>query len=82
MVLIFFEVIIGLKINVDKSEIVPIGDVGNLNALARVLCCKVGSLPMTYLGMPLGAHYKDSPIWNPIIEKMERRIFGWKRPYR
>ena len=78
MVLIFFEVIIGLKINVDKSEIVPISDVGNLN----VLCCKVGSLPMTYLGMPLGAHYKDSPIWNPIIEKMERRIFGWKRPYR
>ena len=36
---------------------------------------------MTYLGMPLGAHYKDSLIWNPIIEEMERRLFGWKRLY-
>ena len=59
MVLIFFEAIIGLKVNIGKSEIVPIGEVGNLHALARVLCCRVRSLPMNYLGMPLGAHYKD-----------------------
>ena len=81
MVLIFFEAIAGLKVNVGKSEIVPVGEVRNLNALARVLCCKVGSLQMIYLGMPLGAHYKDSSIWNPIIEKMERRLFGWKCIY-
>ena len=31
MVLIFFEAITGLKINVGKSEIVPVGDVGDLN---------------------------------------------------
>ena len=68
----FFEAITGLKVNGSKSEIVPVGDVGNLNVLVHVLCCRVGSLPMTYLGMPLGAHYKDSLIWNPIIEKIER----------
>ena len=44
MVLIFFETITGLKVNVGKSEIVPVGDVENLNGLARILCCKVGSL--------------------------------------
>ena len=55
MVLVFFEAITGLKINVGKSEIVPVGDVGDLNALASTLCCKVGTLPMRYLGMPLGA---------------------------
>ena len=55
--------------------------VGNLNALARTLCCKVGTLLMRYLGMPLGAHYKDSLIWYPIIEKMEKRLSGWKRLY-
>ena len=58
-----------------------VGDVRNLNVLARVLCCKVSSLPMIYLGMPLGTHYKDSSIWNPIIERMERRLSGWKRLY-
>ena len=49
MVVIFFEAITGLKVNVSKSEIVPVGEVGNLDALARVLCCKVGCLPMSYL---------------------------------
>ena len=81
MVLIFFEAITGLKVNVGKSEIVPVGDAGDLNGLARILCCKVGSLPMRYLGMPLGAHYKDSSIWNPIIENMEKQLAGWKRLY-
>ena len=76
MVLIFFEAIMGLRVNGGKSEIVPVGGVENLNVLVCVLCCRVGSLLMTYLGMPLGAHYKDSSIWNPIIEKMERRLCG------
>ena len=58
-----------------------VGGVENLNILTHVLCCRVGSLPMTYIGMPLGAHYKDSSIWNPIIEKMERRLSGWKHIY-
>ena len=60
MVLIFFEAIIGLKVNIGKSEIVPIGEVGNLHALARVLCCRVRSLPMNYLGMPLGGTLQGS----------------------
>ena len=62
MVLIFFEAITSLKVNVGKSEIVLASDVGNLNALACTLCCKVGTLPMRYLGMPLRAHYKDASI--------------------
>ena len=37
-----------------KSEIIPIGEVNNLDALANILQCRVGSLPMKYLGMPLG----------------------------
>ena len=62
-------------------SIVPVGDVGDLNGLARILCCKVGTLPLRYLGMPLGAHYKDSSIWNPIIEKMENQLSRWKQLY-
>ena len=81
MVLIFFEAIIGLKVNVGKSEIVLVGEVGNLDALARILCCKVGCLPMSYLGMPLGAHFKDASIWNPILEKVEKKLSSWKQLY-
>ena len=49
--------------------------------LADALGCKQGSLPMKYLGLPLGAKWKDRAVWNPIIEKVERRLVGWKRLY-
>ena len=34
-----------------------------------------------YLGMPLGATYRAVLIWNPILEKMERKLAGWKKLY-
>ena len=36
---------------------------------------------MKYLGLPLGAKFKDKTIWNPILEKMERRLARWKLLY-
>ena len=71
----------GLKINLGKSELVPIGVVHNFDLLLNVLGCKQGTLPMKYLGLPLGAKFKDKTIWNPILEKMEWRLAGWKRLY-
>ena len=47
LVSIFFETITGLKVNVGKTEIVLVGEVGNLDAWACILCCKVGCLPMS-----------------------------------
>ena len=38
-------------------------------------------LPMTYLGLPLGATFKLKAIWTGVLEKMERRLAGWKRLY-
>ena len=64
-----------------KSEIVSVGEVNNLDALANILQCRVGSLPMDYLGMLLGTSFKTTLIWNPILEKMEKKLFGWKRLY-
>ena len=58
----WFAAISGLKINLSKSEIVPVGNVLNLEDLMLVLGCKTASLLMKYLGLPLGAHFKDSTI--------------------
>lgn len=68
-------------VEVAKSEIVPVVKVGNLNAPENILCCKIGSLPMTYLGMPFGAPFQAISIWDPIIEKMERKLSLWKHLY-
>jgi hypothetical protein len=36
---------------------------------------------MTYLGMPLGASFKEKSVWLPIMEKMERQLSRWKKFY-
>ena len=71
----------GLKVNALKSEMVPIGDVPNIHVLAEILGCRIGSLPMTYLDMPLGASHKSPTIWNPIFEKIKRKLAKWKKMY-
>ena len=46
LVLTCFQAFTGLKVNVGKSEAVPIGEVSNIQTLANILHCRVGSLPM------------------------------------
>ena len=62
MILIWFEAVPGLKINLGKSELVPVGAVNNIDIFLVVLGCKQGPLPMKYLGLPLGAKFKDKTI--------------------
>ena len=35
----------------------------------------------SYLGLPLGAPYRDPSIWNKVIEKMKSKLAEWKRMY-
>ena len=75
-----FQAFTILKVNVGKSEIVPIGEVSNIQTLANILQCRVGNLPMIYLGMPLGTSYKTTSIRNPILERM-KKLLGQKHFY-
>ena len=77
----WFEAVSGLKINLSKSEIVPVGDTPNIEEIKQILGCQQSVLPMKYLGLPLGAKFKEKSILNPDIEKVERRLAGWKRLY-
>ena len=54
----WFEAISGLRINLDKSDLILVGCVENMEALATELGCKVRGLPSSYLGLPLGAPFK------------------------
>jgi hypothetical protein len=57
-----FEAASGLQMNLGKSEIVPIGNVEDVEDFAQLLRCQVASLPMTYLGLQLDASYKATSI--------------------
>ena len=71
-----FQAFTGLKVNVRKSEIVPVREVNNLVELASILQCREKSLPMKYLEMLLGTSFKTASIWNPILEKLEKKLSG------
>ncbi|RVX04381.1 hypothetical protein CK203_018610 [Vitis vinifera] len=77
--LMWFEAISGLNINLEKSEILPVGSVENAEVLASELGCKVGSLPSTYLGLPQGAPHKSVVVWDGVEERMRKRLALWKR---
>jgi hypothetical protein len=79
--LLCFEAVSGLKVNLGKSEMVPIGDVPNIQELAAMLDCRISALPINYLGLPLGARYKSKALWDPVLEKMGCKLAGWKKLY-
>ncbi|XP_035543680.1 DEAD-box ATP-dependent RNA helicase 17-like [Juglans regia] len=53
-VLLCFQAVSGLKVNLGQSELVLVGDVHNINYLVELLGCRVAYLPMKYLGLLLG----------------------------
>ena len=69
--LCWFEAASGLRINLAKSEIIPIGEVEEVEELAMELRCRVGSLPSSYLGLSLGAHHKALSVWDGVEESAE-----------
>ena len=81
LLLLSFQAVTGLMVNVHKSEMIPIGEVVDVHVWAEILGCRVGTLPMSYLGMPLGASHNSPSIWNPILEKIEWKLAGWKKLY-
>lgn len=38
----------------------------------------MGSLPTTYLGLPLGASHKNLAIWNLVISHIYKKLANWK----
>lgn len=65
----------------NKSEIVVIGADGDGNRFARVLGCKVVCLTIKYLGVSLGASFKDGKSWKLVVNLFERKLAGWKRNF-
>lgn len=81
VVLLAFEVVTGLKINLAKSSMFSLNADSDINMLADIMGCKVEKFPTTYLGLPLGAKFKDKSVWNGVIDKCEKILAPWKQQY-
>ena len=79
--LMWFEAISGLRANLEKSEMISVGRVENVEELAEEFSYKMGRLPSTYLGMSLGAPFESAAAWDEIKERFRKRLAMWKRQY-
>ncbi|KAG5578723.1 hypothetical protein H5410_049350 [Solanum commersonii] len=41
----------------------------------------VGTLPTNYLGLPPDASNKDQRVCNLVLERVEKRLWGWKKSF-
>jgi hypothetical protein len=65
----------GLRVNYSKSVMVPINiDQEKLSHVARTFNCVTGSLPFTYLGLPLSLTKPRVIDFSPLVSKYERRL--------
>ena len=79
MVLILFHLASGLQVNFHKSSLFGINIDDNwLNNFAQLLHCKIGTFPFSYLGLPLGGNVSRMCLWEPIIERMKKKLASWK----
>ena len=67
----------GLNVNFHKSFLAPI----NVSAekslhLDRTFGCEVGTMPFTYLGLPLSTTRPTVQEFSPLISKMKKRLSG------
>lgn len=63
-----FKAVSGLNRNLPQSELFQIGVFPNIDTLAWILGCKIGSLP-SYFGLPLG---------ELVVERNGFRLESWK----
>jgi hypothetical protein len=73
--LLGYEDLSGMKVNFNKCELIPLSLTDNEGTFfVEQLGCKLSSLPLMYLGMPL--HWKKLSVdsWNFLIEKIENKL--------
>ena len=70
-----FHASTGLRVNFHKSCILPINvDEAETARLASVFGCQVGTLPFTYLGLPVGTTKPRIQDLFPVVDRVERRL--------
>ncbi|KAJ9701102.1 hypothetical protein PVL29_006450 [Vitis rotundifolia] len=82
IILLVFGQVSGLKINLEKRTILGINTGQELlSSLALVFYCRVSEWPSSYLGLPLGGNPKTIGFWDPVVERISRRLDGWKKAF-
>jgi hypothetical protein len=78
-VLMLFEQVSGMRINLHKSEFIPMNlGADRAHEIAHILSCPHGSLPFKYVGVPIHFEKLKREDLQPVIDKLIKRIAGWR----
>ena len=73
-ILLWFEAISDLNINLEKSFVMAVGCVEDLESLALELGCNTRTLPTTYLGPPLGMRHNSTSVWDGVEKRLRKKL--------
>ncbi|KAJ9542843.1 hypothetical protein OSB04_029349 [Centaurea solstitialis] len=77
-----FRLLSGLKINLRKSKLYGVGiNEAEVQDWAREMGCEGGALPFIYLGLPVGASMRKIKNWNPVFDKVKKKLGSWKEKW-
>jgi hypothetical protein len=78
-VLLAFEALTGIKINLSKTEMIPMNlDSVEVTRLAATIGCKLSTFSLKYLGVPLSDNKLKLANWQGIIDKVQNKTQSWK----
>jgi hypothetical protein len=77
--LLCFELLSGMQINFHKNEVIVMG-VGEAEQarVARLLNCKQGKFPFTYLGFTMSDHKLTMADVEPLVASVGKRAAPWQ----
>ena len=79
LILYCFEWVTGLKTNYHKSEVFVFGYPQlEKERIANMLNCALGELPLKYFGIPISDHHLGMGAFEPVFQKMLKRLDPWK----
>ena len=82
LILLIFGILSRLKININKSTLCGINTSHDqISKLALMLGCTISNWHLMYLGLPLGGNPKSISFWDPVIDRVSRRLDGWKKGF-
>lgn len=69
---------VGLKINFGKSSLYGWNE-PDIQSWADILGCKVGVMPIHYLGAYIGSSPRRKVFWKPLLYKFDLKLIAWKK---
>ena len=74
-----FKDISRLKINFAKCVVCGVGVDANFSEQVKgIFGCRVQSLPLKCLGLPVGINPKSTKCWEPVLERVNKKLAVWK----